>query len=547
MLYSLLEGIVLLLSFLISVLAVYFKIPIGALQQAIAFMVVVLLLLLNRLILTRSRPPGPVPKLLLIFLAALLFELIIFTSGGFYSPFLIIFHLFAVAASFLISLRTAIVFLVMAVLALLADLWIDPQLQLLFISDPGPIILYTLSFLAIIPLYYLIGSRYNVKDAVVKILTRQIKLSELREQTLLSGLSDIVLILDTNLRILSFNEAAERVLGLSAPEIANRKLFEIVFLKDINGRIVDNKLLSIDQVIADKTTHIVNKLLLYTKNTAMPRTVNIQVKPGVNLEGAVDEIILVVSGITDLDRGENLPHQGLEEAGLRYKAMLESIKNELQAKNLTSLQVKTMLLGKSEEDLLLAREIEDHGIKPKSALVDVAELIRRNIVSEQVLAGQLHVNLEFSFDEHYLLEASTHIPKGSNFSPQMLTSAYFTVNFDMAWLDLLIKKILDLSLLLVAGQSNPAVKIRLSYDQDDVIAAFVCTLSVAPEADLNQLLLPYYGVFKEYGRLRLGSGLEGMLIRAIAVLMNIKYDIRFQEKLPAAVFTFRLSKKPILS
>src|SRR3990170_8553514 len=116
-------------SSLIVVALVYFKVPTSLLQQIIAMLLIILLLLSGRLFFTKPKPAeSNLSHSILLFLGSLIIQLLVVSTGGFFSPFMILLHLFTLGTSFLLNLRTSISFLVLSILILIFSTLFNQQM-----------------------------------------------------------------------------------------------------------------------------------------------------------------------------------------------------------------------------------------------------------------------------------------------------------------------------------------------------------------------------------------------------------------------------------
>lgn len=551
MLSSFIEPLVLLVSSLVSLSIVYYRVPDSTLQQIVAVLLVVLLITLNRFILARHRVISYNWSLILLFVIATFVQLLILSTGGFYSPFLILFHLFAISIGFLLRSRAAISFLIFAVGALMINtLVLDQKLHTLFINDPWAAILYLLSFVAIIPVYQLVVSRYNLKDALSNMLSTQLKLTDTelkltkkRQESLLGGLSDIVIVTNIHLHILSFNEATTQALHLSASELLERPLLDILYLKGSNGEMFDASSLSLEKALKEGLSSVVNDLLLYTKNSSFPKQVDVRIRPTTNLEGHVDQIVFIISGIS-IRSDEHTIYRSIEPSLLRQESALEELKNNLKERGLLDLKARVELLGKQEHDILTILEIEDHGIRPNPALVDVSELVRRIVAGEQDFAGNFGTQLQVVFDEQFTSKFTVINLKTAGEIPVMMTAPFFTVPIDPKWLDILLGKLITIAILIGSKEKNRTIKLLLTYT-DEAVVVVISTVCRLPAANYQEALLTrYYGVLANQTNLSLGSGLEGYIARMVSTLLNIPLSVNYQEEASSLSFTLKLSKQP---
>ena len=166
-----LDSLAFFLASLTSLVLIYLKVPTGIFQKAIVVVLIILLLFSKRFISTRPSIYHGLFKTFLVGLSALLVQLLVISSGAFYSPFLILLHLYTLGSSFLLRIGSALSFLVLSLIVLLSATVLNQTLLSLFKDDPGSTILYLVSFIVIIPLAQFLMSTYHLKDTISKILT----------------------------------------------------------------------------------------------------------------------------------------------------------------------------------------------------------------------------------------------------------------------------------------------------------------------------------------------------------------------------------------
>lgn len=540
MLKFIVDFIILLTSTAIPLVLNYYQIPTPNLQRISLGLAV--LLMISAHFLSSHKAPSSFLKYSLLFFLSLTLQLMIFSTGGFKSPFLPLYHLFAITISFLIGLKVGISFLILSVGGLLINIRLDEKTTIIFKDDPGTIILYVLSFIVLIPIYHLVVSRYNLKDNLSKFLDQQLKLSKIRQKTILGGISEFVVITDLNLRILSFNETVERTLQMSSSELINRPLFDILFLKKANGALVGPKDLSVDQIVVDKSTRINSNLFLYSKNKLSPKKVIVKVRPAEDLQGKIDQIIFIVSEEDKLEPSTAL-HLDLETAFLQYEAKVAELRKTLDAKGLVDLKIRTDLMRKTEKDLITASEIQDHGVKPNLVLKDIAEVVKHTVAQEQEFVKNLKLPISLVFDTKYSKDAASLAPKGVNVPLSVLTAPYFTAPIDPKWLDLLLQKLIDIAILLTSSEPNPLIQVQLSYDQKIVYITVMFT-SHLQQAEWHRLLFTqYYGILQSKTNLKYGSGLEGYVAKILSQFQNLPLSVKTGINPPSLSFVLHIPKQ----
>lgn len=553
------ESAVLLLSSMVPLAIGYLQVSTAIVQQVLAVLLAVLLIFLNKSILSSQKPIPYVLQLLLIFLIAILLQLLIFSTGGFSSPFLILFHLFALGLSFLLTLKIATVFLGFAGATLLFNtLFLDQKLLALFTTDPWPTVLYIISFMAIIPLYHLVMSRYNLKDAMARLLTSQLKLTttqlrvadtqlkltKKREESLLGGLSDLVIVTDTNLNILSFNESVIQTLHLLPSELLHRPLFDLLYLRTSSGEVMDRQTLSVDEAKSGANTSF-SDLLLYTKDSAFPQKARVQIFPVSNLKKEIDQLVFIITCFSRQIGGDSF-HQTTKEAIIKYESLVANLKEDLRLRGLSDLVFKMELLKKMEKDILVVSEIEDHGVAPSLNFIDIAELVYLVIEREKNFAANLRVSLKLEFDEKFQQMYPSVQSVTSEEFPRLITSRYFTIPSDPKWLNLLVEKMIEISLFLGFRKQGAFTRVVLACDDG---AVYVSLESLCPQLppDYQNFFTKNFPALASVEGLKWSSGLERYLVKTLATLLGFPVDIKYYPEKSTLAFSLIISKKGVVS
>lgn len=338
---------------------------------------------------------------------------------------------------------------------------------------------------------------------------------ELREKSILGSLSELVLVTDKNLRILSANEAVERTLSLLFGEIVQHNLLDILSLVDKAGGKATPDSLAIRKALENKTTQVIRGFSLVTK-AAKPTEVTIQVHPVADLEGEISQIAFVIKSAK---AGEaHQLHSYLEQARIKHRALIENLTN------LPQLRRQIEIYSKIEDDLITALEVEDHQIVPVMAQEDVAALCHRVVGAKQNFAKSLGVALSFSKPEGI----TTAIP-----------ISLFFVPVDAKWLDLLLRKVLDMAILLASKERNPAVVFMLGHTEDAVTITISASAPPLSQKDEASLFTQYYGEIGARTNLISGSGLEGFIAKTIATQLHIPLRVVIENN--RLTFSLRLS------
>lgn len=521
-----------------SVVITYYKVPPNILQEIVASLIVILLVFFKKLVFPGAPPLASKGRAFLIFFIALFLQLLILSTGGFLSPFIILFHLFAIGLIFLLSFQTSLIFLAFSLAALIANTRLDKKLFTLFIDDPWSVILSGLSFIIFIPLYQLVASRYNFKGLISDLLERHIKLSSSREQSLLSGLSDLVIMTDRDLKITSVNEAAVKILGNSPSQLQGRSLADILFLAHSENIRMDQVMNLVNQVLTKKTVQIANDLLVYTRNALLPKKFNMQISPVADDEGKVCQLMFILSIVSFSSANSSLSIRALGKHEQLIQALEAKLKEQGQEKLLTSVEI----LGNVAKDMLVAQEIESRVVKPQASLLDLAQMTQSIFVSRKSLATNLGVNLKMNFMEQYRGNFTPTLSGGDYLYPSALTGPYFQVVTDPYWAKILIEKIIDLSLFLGASNKNTLVNIIISYDEKSVILELKCSCLLPPDFNFDTLFSQYYDGLSGKTVLSLGSGLEGFMAKNITGFLRVPLSVEVSGNPKILTFNLRFPK-----
>ena len=503
-------GVIVIASAITAILN-YFKIPIQVYQQLIAVFVALVVILYSHF-LTSSKE---FPKYLLLLSATLIVQFLILSSGGLFSPFLILYYIFALGLSFF-SLSSSVVFLILTLIDFAIFVFLNPDQLNMLESDPGTILLYIASFLAIIPLSRLLATKYQLKVELVELLSNKVKLGE----KILESLDELIIVTDSKLRVISVNGAVERRLSSSRSEIIRRPLFDVLFLRSESGIQLNSQFFSLDH-LKSQPSQVLENIFLYSKNSAFPKKVLIKVKSTLDLAGRVDQITFI---ITDADRAITSSGAGkidLEEINIREQALLENLKDKLADTQQSDERGMVELLSRMSQDFATINQLENHHYEVKYGPIDIAQIVRKSVTVSTDFALSLKVKLAFELKQNNLEKLSQLIPGGFNISPKDLTSPFFTGLVDIKWFDYLLQKLIDLSLLLASGQDDGEVRVLVAeHSRDELLLTIQVSLPGFSEEQKKQLFKPFYGSLS-LAPLKLGSGIEGYLAQKLAQIMNL--------------------------
>src|SRR3989344_1028090 len=165
----------------------------------------------------------------------LLIYLLILSTGILFSPFLILSHFFAIGVAFLISPQISVSFILSTFILFVVHLIFENSLCQFLSNNSFLAIIYTISYLGLIPFSYILAKEYKIKEEWLAILENQIATSQIEEEQLLKNIQEAVILINNNFDILYTNQTAQNLFKLGA-NVINQNFYKVFNLKDTGGR-----------------------------------------------------------------------------------------------------------------------------------------------------------------------------------------------------------------------------------------------------------------------------------------------------------------------
>lgn len=528
------ESLIFLISSLISTGLIYFQVPKSALFVILSILLAVLLVFFGRFQLSFLQKKEHSGYLLLaLFICSLFIQILLIATGGFFSAFIIVLHLFTLAMSLLLNVRSSIFFLLISVTVLISMIFFDPQTVVLFKQDPWSFLLHGVSFLVVIPLAHMMVSTYHLKDAITKVLSDHLKTKEMQDESIFRGIGEFVLILSKELRIVFANEALKQSLGLENDQLISKDVFSILPIQEANGGEVNRQTLSIDQAIADKSTHIVRGFYFNTKQGNKKMPVTIQVRPIYEQDGELKQLILVI--VAD-KTGSMLDTVDIKLASARRKLLEAELEGEL--KNSTTSLIHYTLLMEQINDALLYEDLQNHGITESKTLINLSEFITHLISQMQKITTNLGVKVDFLDTQESLVRLATEV-SSTEYSLYSHNKKNLLAGIDNIWANQILTALFKLFVLIVQNTDKQLI-LRIGVnDKDELVVVFAAKAPLDIGFAVDDLFLQNYGKLQNHPSLALGSGLEGVLVKKIAGDLNYPIVLKFDQK--SAIITATIS------
>lgn len=516
------------LSLVAIILASFFSLLLNHLKISIIFfqqIIVLLMLVIFGLYKVFSKTTQRLVLLLfgslIVFTITLITQLLILSSGGLLSPFLILMHLYTIGASFLLGIWAGLSFVVLTVAILLVQILTNLNDLNALKADPGTYLIYVASFIIIIPLSQFVSKKYHIQEELSGMLSKRLKIGD----TILESLTNLVLVTDPSLKIIFINEAFKKNLDFGEGEILGRNIFEVLDIRNDKGQKVNADTLAISKALESKVAVSSSGLYLYTKTRSTPILVSIKIRPVLNANNKVDQLSFVITEGRDVSLQDN-QHSDLIKAFEIQDRHFIALKDELKSKGLSNLASQLELINRAEKDLRLIQELEDHAIKESQGMTDVAFLADSAVLKEQSLANVLGVDLKFVLSSDDRRESAAISLRRSNINLGALAVSDYFVPIDEHWLTILIEKMLDLALLVSSTVKNSKTEVVLNRQNYDFIQLAVISDSQLTKEETKELLVKDYGQLAVRTNLRLGSGVEGYIVKILTTLLNLPFEIK---------------------
>lgn len=477
-------------------------------------------------------------KLIILFTTSLLVQTIVLSSGGFYSPLLIILHIFTLGAILLLGSSSPILFLVFSLGVLIFQVSFDRNLYQFFQNDPWAVAIYALSIVIVIPLALYLSHSNSVKTRFNNFLRDYIEMSEKRQKSILTALSNMVIITDKDLKILSINIAVERLFRISIPQIQNHPLSELLTLKDDQGNAVSIEHLPIEQALKDKATRIVEGYFLETRIEAIAKPITIQIRPLTNPSNEITQIVFV---LTDplMKIGFNT-HSNIIEAVKKRDQLLSTIATKTSLSESSAKQT-ILLITHIEADILTTQEMEDHPLQDVIGFIDLISLIKQILGSKNYFYSSVGNQPELRFEDDD--KSETAFLNLNIASTGTMTLSKYSAAVDSYLLKLILEKILDLAVIITGKDSKP--EIYLSVASGNIEVSITLPNSNLTQKDLSNLFIKNYPGLK-LPQLQKSSGLEGYIANKISRTLALPIQTLLNPYKQTLTFKMLIQKQAVI-
>jgi PAS domain-containing protein len=480
-------------------------------------------------------------RAVLVFLATILVQVLIIATGGIYSPLLFLIHIATLGYGLALTFRSAILFWLTGLLAVILSLVTNQLLLSAFYADPWTVISYLFSFTLTIPIVYVLISYYHLKDRFNDVLKTYIKEQTNREEAIFEGLAEIVVVFNEQAKILSINEAGRQFLSKTNHEIIFYPLLETFQIYDVTGKPLDQAALKIDQILSEKTVHMLESYAIGNHSNNDPIPVNIQIKTVPSIDRGTELLVMIISPAKKKYDEQYLTQ--IQKMLNEHNDLVQELKSSTQAGGEVEIIKKVEILNQAERDLLTVIELENRAIEPNLILSDVFAFFQQKIQLEQEFAKNFQVNLMYqspepSQSENTSLDASTHL----TLDYEKRSSTDFLAQLDTLWFGLLLQKIIDLSIFLASNSEAKTIQLNLFKGQENINITISISADPSIQDHLEDIFRKGYGKLEISSKVKYVTGLEGYIAKTISDQLGTPLEVKYLPELNKLTFNLSLSQ-----
>lgn len=470
----------------------------------------------------------------------LLIYFLVLTTNLIYSPFIILTHFFALGLAFLISPQIAVSYIIATFLILTSQLTLNQTLVPLILKTPQLALLYSMSYLGLIPFSYILAKEYKFKEEWANILEKQIVTSQNQEEQLLKSINEAVIVLDKDLNLIYTNEKAKLMFKNAN---IGQNFYKAFTIKDYEGRDIYEYSLPFLHILTSKLPEKIPGLQFSSGNKSFTK-VDLSIIPAITAEGPLG-LILVIADKSAQDIAKTERESTSSIVIGRFLTLLEQHQKELQSiakidsTTYRELSDQNNKIGNLANDFVYAIKLESGEIGALTTLVDLGQVLQQVYYEQKSHAVDFGLKLALPNEESGKNKFKTGIKVIAR--KRLFEETYVLGNED--WIKGALSKIFTVCFL--ACTKNSTVSFSLQKDGDLAKIVINCPKLTILPSQTPQLFEKFYANLSNSPQFASGSGLEGYIAKNLLSKMGASVNFQTAEKSPNvnAVITFGAQKE----
>lgn len=508
---TLTASVIFLFSSSVIAILLYFNSSYHTLQLIVLLLLMVILVLVEYQIRKDVKDPTSNTEKIYLLLFTFFTEVLVVSTGGVGSHFLLIASLFTLAISFLINTLSALIFLMFFFSLLGFQVYHDQNVQSILISDPAVLLLMVLTFVIVGCLATILNEYYHLKDVFVEVLKKKLSQREFHEQTILSNLTELIIITDLDLNIVSANEAVEKVVMQAKSELLNKNLFSVLSLKIKKDIFLTKNEISSANILNNSLQ--LDHITLVTAGVKNEEGYNLTVKPVLDLEGKLYQLIFILRRADGETSTWQEDTNVLDQAITKQQAMIEDIRVQLVERGIKDLVFKAALIGKLDREVRSLIDLKSNSINRTETSVDVIRVVKNTCDVMRSFADKVHVRIYFTVDG------------SDNKTKNVRDEDGLYAQIDLLWFDVLLHKLMEMAILLSSSSEEMTVMVTVQQSGESITVVIKSSYTKLDANDREALFAPNFGDLSSSTNLKLASGLEGYIARQISEKIALPIDV----------------------
>jgi len=507
----------------VVILADALNIPAETLQLLCISAIGVILIATSRFFTDPDGVTLKIPTAKLLYWLAIGVSLVLVTgSGGIFSPFLLLIYVTTFGVGIVATFKTAIMYLVAAIVVLVSNIMLNPIIQEEFVAQPWLVLINALSMAALLPTIYIALNRFHVRTFILQQLREQVALSETREEVIMQSMKEGIVVCNEELEILSSNQQFRKMIGMDPATLSLRELFSVVKIWDAGNYPISKNSFDITHVIEDTETLMKQGYFIQGLAMEHKRKVDIHIRPVIGVSQTVEQIVCVITKSKSLLKQQ--PQQTHEHIFEPLEAKVEELVHAATHADKFFVKKQAIVLLEHVRDASANQTLSARA-KTTPAITDL----------ESVLQMATHNITEYlsAFPYRIRAEAAESIPVVSTnpthqrILPTTFLSEKYTALIDGPSIELLLRKILCVIIGQMAHERISEHTIVCSIDSDEDEVFIVCSHSPSAEVtyDTTRMLMDLAKVQPDRTSC---SGYELKIIDAIADKESIVIDTKHE-------------------
>lgn len=483
------------------------------------------------------------PKTQAIFLFFIVFFLLLLVSatGGFFSPFFILIHLVSLGFAFLFAFRTAILFLISAVTAMLFNVYFLWEAGIVA-QDVPLLVVYLVSLGVIIPFSAMVASRYHLKGETLDYLFKQFFISRTEELVILGNIEEGIITLDRRFSITRLNEIAQTLTGYKEDELSEHNFFSMFTFKDKDGALVGKSNFPMERLLSTQMTFR-EGLLSMSKKDGSFFNVDFKISSILGVSGGVEGLLFIFRDLTGMY--EFAEKDLIVQADFyRFFDHLGSFRSKIFNLRRTSQSALAQgdweeiehgidTIVRSSHHLFRLYEITS-GVSGLLDIVDAGSIVRNVFDQSNGLAGELSVAMRFMPEERVGLSVKKEMEEFVKLQPvsskHVVQNGSFFQSFPVYANEIVLEQamheLMEFSILVAATQNKPLLLIDTFMQDNTLLITLTFACKDFPWESKDQIFKPFLGTLQKHSLFAKAEGLESYLAYSLFVHLGAKVDIQ---------------------